>query len=203
MKYGLKIAALAAIASATGIANTAVAFEPGEWLVRVGAMNVAPKNNNHEIVSVDDAVSATIGFTYMMTDVWAIDLLGAYPFEHDIDLVGGGKVASTEHLPPTLSLQWRPLPNGKMQPYLGLGINYTSFFDEKTEGALAGTSLDLDSSWGVAAQAGFDVVIGEKAFLNFDLRWIDIDTDAKLDGVSIGKVEISPLVYGAHLGFRF
>ena len=40
-------------------------------------------------------------------------------------------------------------------------------------------------------------------FFNFDVRYIDIDTKAKLDGASLGTVEIDPWIFGAHIGYRF
>ena len=199
----LKTAAVAGIALSMGLANTAVAFEPGDWLIRVGATNVDPKSNNHEVVSVDSAASLSLNFTYMMTDIWAVEVLAAYPFEHDIYLVDGSKVASTKHLPPTVSLQYHFMPTSKFQPYVGLGINYTNFFSEKTMGALEGTNLSLGDSWGLAGQIGFDVMIGDNWFLNLDARYIGIETKAKLDGASIGTVKIDPMVYGGHVGFRF
>ena len=212
MKNGLRVAIVAALTSGMGLANTAMAFEPGEWLIRLGAMDVDPKSDNHEVVSVDDAISATLGFTYMMTDVWAIDILAAYPFEHDLSLavvdpddgsISHLPVGSTKHLPPTVSLQWRPMPNSMFQPYFGLGINYTNFFDEKTSGVLEGTKLSLGDSWGYAIQGGFDVVLSDSVFLNVDVRYANVETKAKLDGTSIGTVKIDPMVYGAHIGFRF
>lgn len=203
MKNGVKAAVLAALVSGMCLVNTATAFEPGEWLIRAGAMVVDPKSNNNDIVSVESDTSVTLGFTYMMTDIWAIDILAAYPFEHDIKLVGGPKVASTKHLPPTVSLQWRPMPNSAFQPYVGLGFNYTTFFSEKTFGALEGTKLSLGDSWGYAIQGGFDVVVSEKMFINVDVRYANIESKAKLDGASLGTVEIDPVVYGAHIGFRF
>ena len=203
MKYRLRIVVLAVLASGLCIVNTATAFEPGEWLIRAGAMVVDPKSDNNDIVSVDSATSATIGFTYMMTDIWAIDILAAYPFKHDIKLVGGPEVASTRHLPPTVSLQWRPMPDSMFQPYFGVGFNYTNFFDEKTYGLLEGTKLSLGDSWGYAIQGGFDVIIGDNAFLNVDVRYANIESKAKLDGASLGTVKIDPVVYGAHIGFRF
>lgn len=198
-----KTAAAVGVALSLGLANTAVAFEPGDWLVRVGASNVDPRSNNSEIVSVDSAASLTFNFSYMMTDVWAVEVLAAYPFKHDISLVGGPKVGSTKQLPPTVSLQYHFRPTEKLQPYLGLGINYTNFFSEKTTGLLEGTNLSLGDSWGLAGQIGFDVIFNDNWFLNLDARYIGIESKAKLDGVSLGKVEIDPWVYGAHVGFRF
>ena len=194
---------LAGIAMSLGFTGTASAFEPGDWLVRVGASYVSPASDNSDIVSVESATSATINFSYMMTDVWALELLAAYPFKHDIELLDGTKVASTKQLPPTLSLQYHFRPTEKFQPYLGFGINFTSFFSEKTTGALAGSDLNLGDNWGIAGQAGFDIIVSDNVFINLDVRYIDIDTKARLDDVSLGKVEIDPWVVGGHIGFRF
>lgn len=194
---------LAGIALSMGFAGTANAFEPGDWLVRVGASYVNPASDNSDIVSVDSDTSVTLNFSYMMTDVWALELLAAIPFKHDIDLVGGTKVGSTKHLPPTLSVQYHFNPTEKFQPYVGLGLNYTNFFDEKTTGALEGLDLSLGDSWGLAGQIGFDVLFNDDWFFNLDVRYIDIDTKARVAGDSIGKVEIDPWVFGGHIGYRF
>jgi outer membrane protein len=203
MQFKMKTALSAAIALSIGFAGTAAAFEPGDWLVRVGASYVSPGSNNHETVSVESATSATINFSYMMTDCWALELLAAYPFKHDLELQDGTKIGSTEHLPPTLSLQYHFRPTENFQPYIGVGINYTNFFSEKTTGPLTGTDLSLGDSWGLAGQIGFDVLFNDTWFFNVDARYIDIDTKATLDGASLGKVEVDPLVFGGHIGFRF
>jgi outer membrane protein len=203
MKVNLKAAVCVTMALSLGLANTAIAFEPGDWLIRAGVTNVDPKSNNHDVVSVDDATSMSINFTYMMTDIWGLEVLAAYPFEHDITLDDGTKVGSTKHLPPTVSIQYHFRPTEKFQPYFGVGVNYTDFFSEKTTGPLEGTNLKLGASWGLSGQLGFDVLISENWFLNLDLRYINIESDAKLDGASLGTVKIDPWVYGAHIGVRF
>lgn len=181
----------------------ATAHEAGDMLLRFGVGVVAPKSNNSEIVSVDDGTSATITFTYFYTDNWAVDVLASWPFKHDITLLDGTKVGSTKHLPPTVSLQYYFNTDGLFQPYLGLGINYTNLFSERTTGPLEGSNLSLDDSWGLAGQVGVDFMINEKWFLNADVRYIDIESEATLDGISIGDVDISPMVYSLQAGFRF
>jgi len=203
MKSKLKTALLTGAALSMGFAGTATAFEPGDWLVRVGASYVKPASDNSDIVSVGSATNATFNFGYMMTDVWGLELLAAVPFKHDIDLLDGSKVGSTKQLPPTLSIQYHFMPTEQFQPYVGFGINYTNFSSEKTTGALEGVNLDLGDSWGLAGQIGFDVLFNDDWFFNMDVRYIDIDTKARLDGVSIGKVEIDPWIFGAHIGYRF
>ena len=203
MQSRVKTALLAGMALSMGFAGTATAFEPGDWLIRVGASYVNPASDNHDTLSVESATSATINFSYMMTDVWALELLAAYPFKHDLELHDGTKAGSTKQLPPTLSLQYHFMPTEQFQPYVGVGINYTNFFSEKTQGALEGTDLSLGDSWGLAGQIGFDVMFNDDWFFNLDIRYIDVETKATLDGASLGKVEVDPWIFGGHIGFRF
>ncbi len=188
---------------ALGTSSLALAHEQGDWLIRFGASNVDPDSNNHPVVSVGDDTSYTFNFTYMMTDHWAVEVLAAWPFLHDINLIGGPKVGKTKHLPPTFSAQYHFLPASRFQPYVGAGLNYTKFFQETTQGPLAGSDLQLDDSWGLALEIGADIKINEKWFINLSYREIDIDTDATLDGADLGSVKIDPSVYGVHVGARF
>ncbi|MEM9622831.1 MAG: OmpW family outer membrane protein [Pseudomonadota bacterium] len=176
--------------------------DTGDWLVRVGANYVDPKSDNHSIVEVQGNAMVTFNATYFVTPNWAVELLAALPFEHDIDLVSGPQVAKTKHLPPTLSAQYHFMPDAAVRPYIGAGINYTLFFEESTRGALDGSSLELEDSVGLAAQLGVDIDLADRWFLNASVRWMDIDTRAKLDGVSLGDVEIDPWTYGINLGYR-
>ena len=183
--------------------NTAVAMDQGDWLFRFGGSYVDPKSNNHPVVDVDSAASFTFNFSYMMTANWAVEVLAAYPFEHDITLKDGTKVGSTKHLPPTVSLQYHFLPDATFQPYVGLGFNYTEFFSEKLYGPPEGSTLSLDGSWGLAGEVGADIMLGDTWFLNVNARYIGIEADATVNGEAFGKVTIDPWVYGAHVGFRF
>ena len=198
---------LAAVLVALMIASPAMAHEEGTWILRAGVGTVAPKSNNLNLgpgatIEVDDGTSLTLTGTYMFTKNWAFDILAAWPFGHDIEL-SGTKVASTDHLPPTFSAQYFFVPDGKFQPYVGLGLNYTTFFSTDTTGPLAGSNLDLDDSFGLAAQLGGDVVFDNDWVLNFDLRYISIETDATLDGGDLGTVDINPWVYSISVGKRF
>ena len=190
---------IAALLAHPAFANT----EKGDWLVRVGSHHVNPKSDNSDIVEVDADTMVTFNVSYFFQDAWAVELLAALPFEHDIDLVGGGRVASTKHLPPTLSLQYHFPLTTRAKPYVGIGVNVTEFFEEDTRGPLAGLDLELDRSVGIAAQVGVDINLSDAWYLNIDARYFDIDTDADLDGVSIGTVEIDPWALGLSLGWKF
>lgn len=203
-----RIAPLAAALALAGLATPAFAQEAGTWTLGIGAHQVNPKSDNGSLVGgtldveVGSNVRPTITAEYFVRDNLGIEVLASWPFEHDIDINGLGNVGSTKHLPPTVSVQYH-FGEGKVRPFVGAGVNYTYFFSEDTTGALAGNDLELDSSFGLAAHAGLDFKVGEKGSLRVDARWIDIDTDVKLNGADIGTVNIDPLVYGVAYVMEF
>ena len=201
---------LSALAAALALAAApAMAQSKGDWTIGAGVHQVAPKSNNGSLaggtlkVDVDNDVKPTITGEYFIADNLGIEILAALPFKHDINIAGLGNVGSTKHLPPAVSLQYHFNSKGKVSPFVGAGINYTTFFSEKTSGALAGSKLKMDDSWGLAAHAGLDFAINDKGSLRVDVRWMDIDSKVKLDGEKIGTVNIDPLAYGVSYVFKF
>jgi outer membrane protein len=195
---------IALLASMAAIATPAAqAQDSDQWIWRVGVHTVQPKSDNGDLVTVDSALTLTFNATYLFNPNWGIEVLAALPFSHDINLNGGGKVAETKHLPPTVSLQYHFNPSGSLRPYIGAGLNYTLFFSEKTSGVLAGTELNLGPSFGPAAQLGIDFAINAAWAINVDARWMDIDTDAEVNGVEVGTAEIDPFAFGVSIGRRF
>lgn len=203
-----RFAPLALALAFGGLAAPAFAQQAGEWTFSVGAHQVNPKSDNGSLaggtldVEVDSNVRPTITAEYFIRDNLGIEVLASLPFQHDVNIDGLGNVGSTKHLPPTVSLQYH-FGEGKVKPFVGLGVNYTLFFSEDTTGALAGNDLKLDDSFGLAAHAGIDFKVGEKGAIRVDARWIDIDTDVELNGAGLGTVNIDPLVYGAAYVFQF
>ena len=186
------------------LAGPAQAYEKGDWLVRVGGGMVDPNSSNGDVVSVDSGTSLVFNGTYFLSPNLGLEVLAALPFSHDIKLLDGTKVGETKHLPPTVSLQYHFNTDAAFRPYVGGGLNYTLFFDEKLSGPLDGNTLKLDPSFGFAAQIGADLDLSDSMFLNFDVRWINIETDASIPEAALDfKVEIDPMVYSLTLGWRF
>ena len=200
---------LSALVLAVSAAAPAMAQSKGDWTIGAGVHQVAPKSNNGSLaggtlaVDVGNDVKPTITGEYFIADNLGIEVLAALPFKHDINIAGLGRVGSTKHLPPVVSLQYHFNSAGTVSPFIGAGLNYTTFFSESTGGALAGSKLKLDDSLGLAAHVGLDFNISPKAAIRVDARWADIDTDVRLDGAKLGTVNIDPLVYGASYVVRF
>ena len=194
------------LAAATALTmTTAFAVPAGTWSIAAGAHYVDPKSDNGTLnnglsVDVDGDVRPTISGEYFIANNVGVELLAAIPFHHDFDLndAAGNRVLSgkTQHLPPTLSLQYHfdgyNLPMN-VKPFVGVGVNYTTFFKEKISN---GADLDLDDSVGVAGHIGLDIPFAPTESFRIDARYMDIKTDATLNGTDIGEIDISPWVYG-------
>ncbi|MET0289701.1 MAG: OmpW family outer membrane protein [Pseudoxanthomonas sp.] len=185
------------------LACPAFAQSRGEWAVALGAHQVNPRSDSGTLaggtlpVRVDSSVRPTVSLEYFVADNLGVEVLAALPFQHGIQIRGLGTVGSTRQLPPTVSLQYHFNHQGQVSPFLGAGVNYTTFFSEDTRGALAGSTLALGDSWGLAAHAGLDFKLGTRGALRVDVRWMDIDSAVRLDGTRLGTAHLDPWIYGA------
>lgn len=206
---GLIAASLLSVVSASALAHQA-----GDIIVRAGAVVVAPDESSPDVVpgaqfSVNDNTQLGLNFGYMLTDNWAIELLAATPFTHDVSLGALGKIAETKHLPPTLVAQYYfGNANSAFRPYVGVGVNYTNFFDNEFTNDLNGalTDLSMSTSVGWAAQVGFDYSFNKNWLLNASVWYADISTDVKFNlGGEAQSVatDINPWVYMVSVGYKF
>ena len=204
-KHTLPTLLAAGLAAAAFTASSqALAYGGGDFFTRFGVAKVSPKSDNGSVagsaVDVEDDTRFAFTLGYRFHDKLGVELLAAEPFKHDIKL-GGENLASTKHLPPTLTLQYYPLGGTEayVQPYVGVGVNYTRFSSE--ESVLG--DLELDSSWGAAGQVGIDLLINDNWALNASAWYIDLETDASVNGIDIGTVKIDPWVIMGGLSYRF
>ncbi|MGC9551428.1 outer membrane protein OmpW, partial [Vibrio metoecus] len=167
-----------------------MAHQEGDVIVRVGVASVVPNDSSDKILGSQSELAVNsntqLGLTlgYMFTDNISFEVLAATPFSHKIstDLLGLGDIAETKHLPPTFMVQYYFGESGStFRPYVGAGLNYTTFFDEgfnSTGNNATLTDLKLDDSWGLAANAGFDYKLNESWFLNASVWYANIETTA-------------------------
>ena len=216
-------------------------YQAGDFLVRGGLTQVKPDSNQAGIsldraalpltLSPEDNTQLGLNFVYFYDQNWALEVLAATPFDHDIYLqdptgatnsiynidLNDAKLANVKQLPPTISALYYFDTASVFKPYLGLGINYTVFFEEKftaTPKAAGFSDLSLDSSFGYSVQLGADYLLDDQWSLNVSARYIDINTQATFnveDSLNVGglvgkgksNVDIDPMVYSLMLGYKF
>lgn len=220
------------------LAPAASYAEKGDFIVRGRVIGVLPQDDSGIIsagggtipiassgVTVEDSATPELDITYMVTNNIGIELIAGVT-NHEVNLSGTGVAAATGIpalrsglelfdtwvLPPTVTAQWHFMPESNIRPYVGLGVNYTHFlFDDASdqlEAILGPVEVNTEQSWGWAAQAGVDVDLNDRWFVNFDVKYIDINTTAKLKtGTAFGTlqvdVDIDPVVVGLGIGMRF
>jgi outer membrane protein len=216
MKMKALASALAIAALALGAVSVAQAAD-SKFLVKVGVAGVVPKSKNGKLdtplgvfeTDIGNSFRPSITLEYMVTPNIGVEVLGAWPFQNKIKFDQGvGKVGRVDVLPPTVSVKYHFMPDGIASPFVGLGLNYTFMYGEKTYGAIEGTNLQVKNSWGVAATAGVDFNINKNWVVGVDVRWIQMRNKVNLgiDNVGyfkLGKVKVDPWVFGAAVGYRF
>ena len=206
-------------------ANPALALDKGDIILRGGAGLIFPNDDSDDLTSVPGATvgvdnSTTFAFTagYMFHDNLAIELLGIWPANHEVEgegiLPGLGitDVGELDIFPPTLSVNYYFMPKQKFHPHIGVGINYSVYWDtsasSQTKAVLGqGTDLDISHSVGWAVNVGADYDLNDRVFLTANLWYVDIEAEASLKSTALGKldvdVDVDPLVALIGIGVRF
>ncbi len=196
----------AVMAALTLMAGNVVAQE-SPWLVRVRAVHIDTADKSDPVagvgaadrIHVSNKTIPEVDISYFFTQHIATELILTYPQKHDVTL-DGAKIGTIKHLPPTLTVQYHFMPEATFRPYLGAGVNYTTF--SKVNLLDGAASLEHDS-FGLALQAGADVAIDKHWSLNFDIKKVQIRSDVMIAGAKASRVKVDPVLLGVGVGYRF
>lgn len=145
-----------------------------------------------------DSLIPEADLTYFITDNISAEVIAGVT-KHTVSNSVAGRIASTELLPPTITLQYQFDPDGAIRPYVGAGINYTLFFNNNS--ALSGLRITNNVGW--ALQAGADIPVGDGPyFLNVDVKKIFLATNIRATGV-LAPARLDPWLIGVGVGVRF
>jgi outer membrane protein len=177
------------------------------WLVRARAVHIDPADKSDPVagtgaadrLSVSSKTIPEVDISYFFTPNIAAELVLTYPQKHDVHL-DGQSIGTFRHLPPTLLAQYHFMPGAQFDPYVGAGVNWTTFSKNKLLGGAA--SLEHDSM-GLAVQAGVDVKLSGNWSLNFDVKKIRLRSDVLIGGAKASAVRVDPLLVGVGIGYRF
>lgn len=185
--------------------------QAGDFVVRGRIIGVLP-DESASISAIGGDVKITdtwvpeVDFTYFITRNFALELIAATT-RHSITATGTAlgnvPVGRVSLLPPTLTVQYHPLPQSRISPYIGAGINYTFFYNSDAAGG-AVNSVKYDDGFGWALQAGIDFYVTDRISVNLDVKKLFLSTDAHINGGAItAKTDINPWIVGVGMGYRF
>ena len=200
------ISLLFAAVAALG-ATAAQAADPGAWLIRARAVHIDPADKSDPVggtgaadrLHVSGKTIPEADISYFFTPNLAAELVLTYPQKHTVYL-DRKAIGTFRHLPPTLLAQYHFAPGNTVSPYLGVGVNWTTF--SKNRLLNGGASLEHDSI-GLALQAGADVRLDDHWSLNFDLKKVQLRSDVLIGGAKASRAKVDPVLFGAGFGYRF
>jgi outer membrane protein len=190
-------------------------FDP--FLIRVRALGVLPDGSGSTIAgapiyhaSLSDNVVPEVDLTYFFTKHVAVELIAAVAHTSLSGALtpGGTNVnfANTTLLLPTLTLQYH-FALGQLDPYVGVGANYTWFLGTTSPLTTAlgfGNAVNIKSSAGLALQAGVDYYLTKHWVLNADAKYLFLNTDANTPfGQNTVHVNADTWIVGVGVGYRF
>ncbi len=206
-----------------GFVNAQEGDNYAKWQIRVRGVGVVPTESSEVgviggSVDVSSTIIPELDFTYFFTKNLAAELiLGTSKHKintqnSNLTAIGGASNASIDlgHvwlLPPTLTLQYHFHPSPVWKPYVGVGANYTIFYNENAGPTVE--SVTYKNKFGIAAQLGVDINVSKNFFFNFDIKQIFLKTDADVNATNLApglnipaKVTLNPFLLGFGLGVR-
>ncbi len=210
----LGILAGAALLASTGLASAQEVrgLRAGDLMVGFGAVGVLPTNGGRVGViggtpEASNSASPLLDFTYFFTPNFSANLIAATT-HHNVRVrnsaLGNVSLGHVWALPPTLTLQYHPMPTARFSPYVGLGLNVTWFYGNGGGAPGVVNRVRLDPTVGVAPSVGFNYEIAPNWGANLDLKWILMQPDVSVNSGAIrARADINPFVLGATLRYRF
>lgn len=209
---------LAAVVALMGLGNLAIAQDApvddsSKWQFRLRGIVVTPHESaDIEAIGGDVDISTAIvpefDISYFFDDNWSLELILATA-KHDVEAIGTAAgdidLGHVWLLPPTLTAQYH-FTGGNFVPYLGAGPNLTLFYGVD-EGPVA-DDVDYDTAVGFALQGGFDFMLNDKWFLNFDVKKLFLNTTATVNATTAlgatveADVDINPWIFGVGVGIK-
>lgn len=222
-KLALTLLGLTLFVSGTAFAQEPIKIKEKEekefsrWQMRLRGVGVVPHNRG-EISTIGGDIDVSnnfipeLDFTYFFTKNIAAELIlgtSRHTVAANNTTVGNLDLGSVYLLPPTLMVQYHLHAGEVFKPYVGVGANYTVFFNEKS-GDAAG--IKYDNKFGYGFQIGFDIDLNDKFFINLDFKKLFLETDVTVDASNLNqgqtfdipaKVKVDPMLLGFGIGMRF
>ncbi len=208
-KFAVLVGALCAVVFAFSMVSTAMAAEDFKrWSVGTQIMFLDPNLDSSDVdglglgkLGAEDAMTGGLVVEYFFTPNISAELVAAIAH---LDLnVGDSVDGDAWVLPPSLYVKYHPMPEAKISPYIGAGINWMYFWDEKLSLGAADLDLSIDNAIGWNAKIGADIKITENVYANIDIMYLDTETEIDTAVARNADVDIEVWSYNVGLKYRF
>lgn len=207
-------APLAVVTQATPAMITVPGTE-GRWLFRARGLYADPRNRSDPAVVAPGISFPADGITtngrwypeldveYFWNSHWSTELAVSIPQRQDLVLSSAStfnrvRAGSFKQGLNDLTMKYNFAPNSAVRPYLGVGINVTSFSHD----AAAPFGLNAGSV-GPVVQTGADLRLGSAWFLNADVKWAKVRANLHFNDNPAGPMQVDPVRFGLGIGYRF
>lgn len=172
--------------------------------------------------SINKVNTPYVAYKRRLAPHWAIQLAGGVPPKTEIVGQGPATVGSVPFVGPVLATAKWFSPtlllnhvffdeSAALRPYLGVGVNYTHFFDRKVTDAGAAvlggpTSISLSNSTGPAISAGLAWHIQDHWLLNLSYDYARVNSNAVLNTAGALKrttIRFNPYTWVVSVGYAF
>jgi outer membrane protein OmpA-like peptidoglycan-associated protein/outer membrane protein W len=225
----------AIVSAATATLALAPAAARADWIVRASAAWADPQGSglslpptvaapsiigtNPKLQTAHAGPELAGDVTWMFARQFGVEFWMNVPFRSDLRLrgdTGMETLGTTKWTSPMLNLQWHPLPDGIVRPYVGAGVHYTSF-----SGTPLGT-IDHQTNWTAGAGIDFGPPHGGW-LLNIYAKYLALHPDGTFPARPVfpggpstfppggsqpttsftDSFSVNPWVFGVGIGWRF
>ena len=184
----------------------------GSLLLRGRVIGIFPEDSDSTItpiggtIHVESTVSPEVDLSYFVTDHIAIE--GEAGVLHSSlsannTAFGDVSIGKVWSAPFDLTLQYHLLPHSRFNPYLGAGLNVTSYFGEQAAGGLV-QNFSVDPAVGAVLEIGADYEIAGRWYGNLDVKQLLLGAHAHINNGEVdAKDNLNPVIVAAGIGYHF
>jgi outer membrane protein len=204
---GLALAAMAMPADAQDLRGK----RAGDVVLGAGLIGVFPQSAGNTTLGGTPEASATVtpqlDLSYFLSPNFAVNVIAATT-RHEVrvnnSVAGNLDLGRVWLLPPTVTLQYHPMPTAQLSPYVGVGLNYTVAYGEGGNRSAIVNRVDVENAWGWALNAGVDYEVTPNWLVNFDVKKLFLRPDVSVNSGAVrGQAELDPWIVGTSVRYRF
>jgi len=168
-------------------------------------------------LEVENDVGFTVGLNVFIGDRFSLDFTaGLFEPEASIALptvlvfrtikpqvVSAATVGKLKMIPLTAALQYHFKPEGRIDPYIGGGVEYVLLGNFDSADDIDFEEIDFNDDLGAMVNAGVSFDLGRNLALTLDAKYVAFDDGVTTAGDQPLATELHPLIVSAGLSWQF